>query len=794
MNERSLRVLEYPKILERIAEGTTFGPGREVVLGLEPARQLWEADWRQQQVAEMRAFLAEHVDFGLEGVRDIRPYLQRAERGGRLEPPELLEVAQTARAATRARRQLEKVAGQYPALWEAALGLEDFTPLERELLRAISPTGELEDRASPALARIRAQKHVTLKRLQEKMEVLRDRYRSALQEPIITTREGRYVLPVRAGSRNQVPGLVHDRSASGATLFIEPMEAVKLNNRRRELELEEAQEVDRILGRLTARVAAEARRLEVALEALARLDALLAIAAYADRIGGIRPQLLDAGHAEARLELYQARHPLLPPETVVPIDVVLGGDARILVVTGPNTGGKTVALKTVGLLTLMAQAGIPIPAREDSRLPVLHQVFADIGEEQSIEQSLSTFSSHLTHILEFLDRVDAESLVLLDELGAGTDPQEGAALARAILDELLARGCLAMISTHYPELKAYAHQMPGVANAAVEFDPQTLAPTYRLRIGLPGRSNALAIAERLGMPDHVLERARSYLGEEELRLESLLSSIQQEQDRARQARREAEAARREARALERRWREELRRLEAEREAILAEARREAEERIREIEGRLRRLERDLETATLSREWLRQARTSVQEAREAARKLTPSEEKEEKKKKEPHPPRPEGGPPDGALQPGDRVYVHSWGEEGTVLSAGPREVEVQIGGMTLRVKRKDVELRERARPRPARLRVRSAETPPPPVQLDLRGLRTAEVEPQLEAYLNEAYLAGYDKVRIVHGKGTGALRQLVRERLRSHPLVKSFRPGVPGEGGDGVTVVELHKEG
>ncbi|MDP9371826.1 MAG: endonuclease MutS2, partial [Chloroflexota bacterium] len=538
MDDRVLTTLEFDKVLDLLERRCTFSVASELALSLEPSTHFPTVRYNLALTDEARALLGAVPDFGVRGARDIQATVRGARLGVLLGPAQLLEVQDTIGASRGLRRafdRLPEAEGRFPGLADIAVAIEQFPILEADIARAIGPRGEVLDSASPDLGRIRQGIRTAHDRLTERMNSLltSSKWANVIREPIVTMREGRYVIPVRADARSAVGGIVHDSSASGQTVFVEPLEAVELTNRWRQLQRDEEHEIERVLRGLSDGVARDADALERTVDGLAAFDFQLAKARFSYDLDATSPGLWEGGGADGagdghrgqRIVLRRARHPLLTGE-VVPIDIALGEDYRILVITGPNTGGKTVALKTVGLLTLMAQAGLHIPVADRSTISVFERVFADIGDEQSIEQSLSTFSSHLTHIIAMLERVTPDSLVLLDEVGAGTDPTEGAALARAIIHTLLERGPLAVATTHYSELKSYAYTTPGVENASVEFDVETLSPTYRLLIGVPGRSNALAIATRLGLPEAIVEEARGYLSPEEVQVDALLGEIQ----------------------------------------------------------------------------------------------------------------------------------------------------------------------------------------------------------------------------------------------------------------------------
>jgi len=538
MEEKTLQTLEYPKILERIAAYASFSPTAEKAAALRPTADLSEAQRRQAETHEAVQLLITHPDLTIGGARDVREQVDLASHAGVLTPVDLLDVKSTLIAGRTLARTIERLNEPYPRLAELAAQMPLPVGLIDAISRAISDLGELLDSASPKLAIIRRDLRVVHERLLTKMQrmVSDSNITQYLQENLVTQRDGRYVLPLRADFKGRLRGIVHDQSASGATLFVEPLSVVEMNNQYRELQLAERDEERRILLALSGEVGAFSHEIVALIDIIAELDLVLAKAKYAEEIEALEPTLLQfpkKGHAIAGgnlhpgsvIRLYGARHPLLDPETVVPVDVDLDPDTFALVITGPNTGGKTVTLKTVGLLSLMAQSGLHIPVGSGSEISVFEKIFADIGDEQSIEQSLSTFSGHITNIIRLLGQADRRSLVILDELGAGTDPQEGAALARALLTHLLERSITTLVTTHHPELKAFAHGTPGATNASVEFDLESLQPTYHLTIGLPGRSNALAIAERLGMPESIVNGARSEINPADLRAEDLLEEI-----------------------------------------------------------------------------------------------------------------------------------------------------------------------------------------------------------------------------------------------------------------------------
>ncbi len=869
--EQTLHTLEFPKIREQLARYTAFSASRALALELTPSTVAAEVRRNLALTSEARTLLDEFPETSIGGTRDVRRAAQHAARGGVLDGPSLLEVAGTVSAARALRSRLLKLDQErFPLLVELAGLMPLLPPLEDEILRAIGDDGTVLDGASAELSRLRREIRIAFGRLQEKLQniINSNAISGALQEPIITVRNGRYVVPVKASHRKDVRGLVHDQSSSGATLYIEPMATVELNNRWRELQAAEEEEVQRILAALSDQVGAASPQLVSTVETIAEIDLAFAKAKYATALRAVAPEVVEglttddrrpatgdrrpatgdqqpetgvtplqgesatneadgqrwsvvggqSSAPEAPLLLTEARHPLLDQSKVVPITIWLGGAFRLLLITGPNTGGKTVALKTTGLLALMAQAGLHIPAAAPSRLPVFGQIFADIGDEQSIEQSLSTFSSHMRNIISVLRALEEEeipeevweadrwdllgaerppALVLFDELGAGTDPVEGAALARAIIERLLELEVLGVATTHYAELKAFAYNTPGVQNASVEFDVETLAPTYRLSIGLPGRSNALAIASRLGMDAKLVERARATIDREDAQVEDLLAGIHREREAAEAALRRAEELREDAEKYRDRLERELSEFNEQREAEAERARQELEAELREIRSQLRRLRDDFRSVSLSREWLEQAERRLAEAGEGVRQAAARTRSATVAAPQPPPqqaPRP--------LQVGDTVLVRSVGLKGEIVSIDADEgsAQVQVGGF-----RMTVDLRELKREKPdpagrswerpsggAPSQSRSVSLPAAPdvsMTFDMRGWRAHEVSERLDRYLNDAYLAGLHQVRLVHGKGTGALRQVVRDILQSHPLVASFGGG-GSDGGDGVTVAKL----
>ena len=807
MDEKTLVTLEYPKILERLAAYAAFSASAELARSLRPVMHLEEAQARQKITSEARLLLSVNADAGVGGATDIRPLIERAARHGVLDPVELLAVKDTLVSARNLARYFEKTAALYPNLAQIAAVFPPPSGVIDAISRAISDRGEILDQASEALGRIRHDIKIAYERLMSRLErmVNDPKVTPMLQESLITQRNGRYVVPLRSEYKGQLRSIVHDQSSSGATLFVEPLVVVELNNEWHSLQLAERDEERRILAELTDAVGVKAVEVLALVEALARYDLALMCGKYADDLHAYEPVLVKyknrpkKDHPGSTIRLFQARHPLLDPQSVVAIDVDLDEDTFGVVITGPNTGGKTVTLKTVGLMVLMAQTGLHIPAREGSELSLYQNVFADIGDEQSIEQSLSTFSGHIKNIVRVLRRADEKTLVLFDELGAGTDPQEGAALARAILADLIERRVPHLVATHYPELKIYAHNTAGIVNASMEFDLQTLRPTYHLTIGLPGRSNALAIASRLGLPKKIVDDARSEINPEDLRAEDLLNEIHHQRELSRRAREEADRDRDLAKRMRSELTARLEKIEDERRAVLEKARSAAEEQTAGLQREMDELRKALNRAHQPLEALRPVQNKIDNLAAEVQQVTPRREPSGLKTParegtERHP-----------LRPGDKVRVRSIQMDGIIAAVGESDVEVQVGNLRVRARLADLQRKgdplETAEEQPgapggktkfssAAMQSATPYYPSPGMEIDLRGQRAEDALEALERYLESAYLAGLPFVRIIHGKGTGKLRQAIREGLGTSGHVKSWENGNEKEGGEGVTVARL----
>ncbi len=806
MDSKTLRVLEYDKILARLTGFCDFSASSELARALQPTANFDEATRLISETTEARFLLSTH-DLTIGGSHDIRPATDLAARGGVLDPLALLEIKSTLIACRDLKKSLEHAADKAPRLAQIAVGLPETFGIVDAITQVLSERGEVLDSASPKLASLRREIKVAHDRLMSRLQKYLTESANKLQEPIIKQRDGRYVIPLRAEFKGSIKAIVHDQSSSGATLFVEPLPVVELNNEIRELELAERDEERRILSELSALVGAHATELKYGIENLALLDLAFAKAKYAEEIHASEPILhsltIDrrpkTGEQQSKLTIHRqpstvnllhARHPLLDSNTVVPIDFNPRPGTIAVVITGPNTGGKTVTLKTVGLLVLMAQSGLHIPVQSGSELPFFESVYADIGDEQSIEQSLSTFSGHITNIIQVLKKADHRSLVILDELGAGTDPQEGAALARAILANLLERGITSLVATHYPELKTFAHSTEGVVNASLEFDIQTLRPTYKLTIGLPGRSNALLIAQRLGLDPQLVAAAKSEINPDDLRADKLLDDIRKERNRTSRAGDKLDKARVKLETQSKELEKRLDKIEDERRDVLAKARAEGELEVAVLKQNIESLKQQL----------KKARQPLQAIKAVEEKLeTIQEEIEspvERRQTADHGPQSFVVGGSSSIKLGERVILATLKSEGIVTALGESDAEVQIGSLRVRAKLSDLERKSELKitddkPQTAVSRPSSAvATKSPGMEISLRGKLVEDGLDELDKYLEKAYSAGLPFVRIVHGKGTGKMREAVRSALKDSPYVKSFEEAHENEGGAGVTIAKL----
>ena len=801
MDTHALRVLEFDAIRKQLAEQTACSLGRERAEAMTPSDWLPQAKARLDETTECRTLINAKGGLPLGGISDIRPQIRAAEIGAVLDPHGLLDVAGVAASSRSLKLFLQKIGQDYPIMADRASGLGQFPSLESEINASIGLNGMVLDSASPDLARIRSRRKVASQRMLERLNaIVTGPMRSMLQDPVIVQRGDRYCVPVKAEHRGAFGGIVHDSSSSGVTLFMEPQVVVDLGNELKELAIKEEQEIARILARLTESVQRVSAGLLVTVEALGEIDFIAARAKLAELHRAVEPSL----NAGGLTRLLSARHPLIDSKIVVPIDIELGAtNNHVLLITGPNTGGKTVSLKTTGLLTLMAQCGLHVPAAR-AEMNVFGQVFADIGDEQSLQQSLSTFSGHVTNIVRILRDLRRNALVLLDEVGAGTDPGEGASLARALLDHLREKDARVIATSHYGELKTYAFVTEGVQNASVEFDEQTLSPTYRLLQGIPGSSNAFAIAGRLGIPEAILDHARLALtGSDETA--DLLRELEEGRRKAVVEARLAEQARVEAQMLKRRYADELSNLEG----LRREARQKAQEEARTL---LKRAQDKVDNVL---DELRRAQTEGKQTERARLKIKDigsDLQNAIQDRLAADQPAPLEVVPDRPLRRGDKVRITTLGMAGELLEdpQGDSPVPVQVGAMRVSVPTSTLMLLgDEKAPKPAAPKMSTA--PPRPAdngkdgdvpsfqmqktvgitpQLTLLGQRADEAVQNVEKYLDDAYTAGLSRARLVHGKGTGALRRAVQEYLHDHPLVTEYATADAEEGGAGATVVTL----
>ena len=804
MNEKSLKILEFHKIISQLTEYAASQPGKAMCQNLAPSSDYEEILTWQAQTTDAVSRVRMKGTISFSGVKDIGDSLKRLEIGSSLNIIELLSISSLLTVAARARsygrhepQEDDGASEEFDSLEPMFRALDPLTPLNNEIKRCILSEDEVADDASPGLAHVRRSMKITSDRIHTQLNSMLNSNRSYLQDAVITMRNGRYCLPVKAEYKNQVPGMVHDQSSTGSTLFIEPMAIVRLNNEMRELEIKEQKEIEAVLANLSIQAASYTEELKLDMELLSQLDFIFAKAALARHYKCSAPVFNNRGY----IHIKDGRHPLLDPAKVVPINLWLGKDFDLLIVTGPNTGGKTVSLKTVGLFTLMGQAGLHIPAWEGSELAVFDEVFADIGDEQSIEQSLSTFSGHMTNIVQILSQADARSLCLFDELGAGTDPTEGAALAIAILSFLHNMKCRTMATTHYSELKVFALSTPGVENASCEFNVETLKPTYRLLIGVPGKSNAFAISKKLGLPDYIIEEAKTHLEAKDESFEDLLTSLEESRLTIEKEQEELKSYKEEISQLKSRLSQKEERLEERRDKILKKANEDAQRILREAketaDSTIRQINKLSADSGLNKE-LEAQRAKLRD------KLKQTDEKLAIKTKG----------PSKTISPkklkiGDGVKVLSMNLKGTVstLPNAKGDLYVQMGILRSLVNIRDLELldeqdvsgpsipeknsryrvaRGSGRPSGGGIQVSKSASISP--EVNLIGMTVDEAMPVLEKYLDDAYLAHLETVRVVHGRGTGALKNAVHQRLKKLKYVKDFRLGVFGEGDSGVTIV------
>jgi DNA mismatch repair protein MutS2 len=790
MNEKAIRTLEFNKIIDKLSDLAGSSYGRELCSRLLPASDLNHIIKMQKQTTDALSRIMRKGSLSFNGIHDIRPSIMRLKVGSSLSAVELLRISSDLDAVLRV-----KAFGGYTgkdgeeqtedSLTEFFAGLEPLTPLNNEIKRCILSEEEIADDASPTLKNVRRTIRITNDRIHNELNQILNSSRTMLQENIITMRNGRYCLPIRAEYKNSFPGMIHDQSSTGSTLFVEPMAIVRLNNELRELAIKEQEEIEKVLADLSNQAAQFIEELDYDFKTLAELDFIFARASLSKLMKGSEPVFNQKG----MIHIKKGRHPLIDPKKVVPIDVMLGKDFSMLIITGPNTGGKTVTLKTVGLLTLMGQAGLHIPAFDGSQLAVFQEVYADIGDEQSIEQSLSTFSSHMTNIVSILDKADSNSLVLFDELGAGTDPTEGAALAMSILSHLHKRQIRTLATTHYSELKIYALSTEGVSNASCEFDVETLRPTYRLLIGIPGKSNAFAISKKLGLPDYIIDDAKQRIGHQDRSFEDLISDLEASRITIEKEQAEIIKYKEEIERLKKNLAKKNETLDSNRERLLKEAKEQAASILQEAK------EFADESIKKYNKWLQEGGNikDMEKERNALRERISTSESpfERNRKKKPRKAIKE-------LKIGDTVNVISLGLKGTVktLPNAKGDLYVQMGILNSQVNIKDLELVEEEvsttpksnKTQSGKIKMTKSATIHP--EINLIGMTVDEALFELDKYIDDAYLANLAQVTIIHGRGTGALKNAVHKHLKKVKYVKSYRIGGFGEGDHGVTIVEF----
>ena len=785
--EKSLIKLELDKILEMLAESAGSEEGKASCLRLYPSSDLEEVETLLAETTAASDLCTRKGNPSFGEVRDVTASLERAERGGVLQPKELLQIAGVLRCARNMKSYCDE--DEKPSVLDPLFrGLTANKYLEDRISGAILSEEEIADTASPTLADIRRHMRIQAGKIRDSLQkiISSPAYSKLLREPIITIRDGRYVVPVKSECRNDVPGMVHDVSSTGSTYFIEPMSAVNANNALRELELKEKKEIERILAELSAEAAAHREDINLDVTLLIRLDVIFAKAKLAYRMRAWAPMMNDEG----RVVLCKARHPLIDSKKVVPISLHLGKDFDTMIITGPNTGGKTVTLKTIGLLTLMAECGLHIPAGDGSCLSTFDAVLADIGDEQSIAQSLSTFSSHMRTIVDVVAECDGRTLVLFDELGAGTDPAEGAALAIALIEFCRKMGSRVAATTHYAELKLYAMRTAGVINASCEFDVETLQPTYKLLIGIPGKSNAFAISRKLGLPEDILKEAADLVGKSDKDFEDVLSQLEQQRQQMESARQEAERLRLETARIKQQSEEYNAQLRREREKAMEQARREAQQIIDDAR----------QTANAAAEELKQLRKQLQDSADTSNinqrqaELRRSLNEAESRIRADQPEKKRSAPTRDILV-GDTVELIKLGTKANVIGINKDGTyQLQAGIMKLNAKPDEIYLLENENAYKPKIRPahsgREMKMSAMSSEIDLRGMDSVEAICVLQRYLDEAMRSNLQTVRIIHGKGTGALRSAVQQELRKNKFVKKFRLGVYGEGEDGVTIVEF----
>ncbi|MBV4425420.1 endonuclease MutS2 [Clostridium tyrobutyricum] len=784
MNEKSLEILEFNKIKKKIEEYTNTGAAKDIIEDLKPYDNIYAVRQHLEETREALKLLVIKGEAPFDGIYDVRTGITMAKKGSVLMPIQILRIGAVLRSARRFKKYISHKDDEesFPVIEDICSGITELNKLEDKIFLSIESEEQVSDRASSTLYKIRRSLRDKNSSVRDKVNSLMRNYSQYLQDSIYTMRGDRYVLPVKSEHKSMVPGLVHDQSASGSTLYIEPMGLVNLNNEIKELKLSEKAEIERILAGLSLEIYDDISAIEIDANILWELDFIFAKAKFANDLNCTIPSVNEDGI----VDIIQAKHPLIDRKVVVPMDIYMGKKFKSLVITGPNTGGKTVTLKTIGLLHIMALSGLMIPARENSTVGFFNEVFADIGDEQSIEQNLSTFSSHMTNIVNIIDKADEKSLVLFDELGAGTDPTEGAAIAVAILENLKKRGSSIVATTHYSELKVYALKTEGVENASVEFDVETLRPTYRLIIGIPGKSNAFEISKRLGLPNFIIEDARENITSETLKFEDLIQNLQDRNLKAEAYKREAENLKADALKIKDKYDSKLKKLQNTRDKIYMEAQREAKNIIKEAKDESDKIVREMhEMERLG--YTSEARKNLEMHRKKInQKLDETESKLYINKSD-------DGEKLENVKEGEEVFLPSLNQNVIVLTTPDNrdEVQVQAGIMKVSAKLKDlrapkgISKQQKKKKREAKLNFKSVSS-----SVDLRGMDSIEASYTTDKYLDDAYMGGLKEVVIIHGKGTGVLRNSINEMLKHHSHVKTYRLGEYGEGGTGVTVVAL----
>lgn len=794
MKSKTLKILEYNKVIKKLEHYAVSPIAKERVQNLKPTSNYYEVIQRQKETTEALTMIMRKGSIPLGGFKDVRHSISRVKIGGILTSTELIYMADLLYVCKKVKKYFKDDRKQetYETLDSLFGGIVTLPTLESEISRCIVSEEEISDDASPTLYHLRKEIKATNEKIKVQLQKIihSSANQTKLQEAVITIRDERYCVPVKQEYKSSFPGIIHDQSSTGATLFIEPMTVVQINNQLRELQSKEKNEIEKILALLTAMVAENIDIIENNMELLTDIDFIFSKAQLSLEMKGVEPLF----NQEGRIRIKKGRHPLLDSKTVVPIDIYLGDEFTTLLITGPNTGGKTVSLKTLGLFTIMGQAGLHIPAFDNSELAVFDEVFADIGDEQSIEQSLSTFSSHMTNIVDILRKVTPNSLVLFDELGAGTDPTEGAALAMAILDYLLKMGVRTAATTHYSELKVYALSTEGIENASSEFDIETLRPTYKLLIGIPGKSNAFSISKRLGLPEFIINSAGSFIAKKDKQFEDLITDLETSKKGAIYEQNRAEEYRKEAEKLKIQVERQKIKTETQREKLISEARQEARKILQQSKDEADKIIKEIQKSA------REAQMVInhKDMEEGRGKLREKIQDIDEKIIQGSIPKNISGKFPLKINKGDKVFITTLNQRGTVIVPPDQneDVLVQIGIMKLSIHLSNLLLEEshkdnkREKNKSANISTKSSKTISIQTEIDLRGQMTDEAVIHTDKYLDEAFLSSLSQVTIIHGKGTGALRQAIHQLLKRHPHVKSYRLGRYGEGETGVTIVEL----